>query len=276
MRFVRIFLILFVPFIIQAQKVDVGILLGGSNYSGDLTLDSKSIIRQTRGCFGVKTTFSFDEYFGLGIQFQRLDVVADDQISNKQWQKNRNLNFKSKINSIDFIGSIQLSKMIYKGYTPLGISLIGGYSIFTFNPRGKINGVYFDLHDLGTEGQGMPGYQSKYSLIAGALNFGIELTYSIHPRWQLFIQYLQRKTNTDYLDDISGNYVDYNLLLQLNGMMAAEFGNKLKAPQGSQRGNPVDNDWYQSFCVGLNYTLYQKKAIFENKKHKPSVLCPKF
>lgn len=52
------------------------------------------------------------------------------------------------------------------------------------------------------------------------------------PNLSLTVEFLWRQTNTDYLDDASTNYVDYDELKAQNGLLAAELGNKIKATGG--------------------------------------------
>ena len=216
-----------------------------------------------------------DEYFGIKFQYERLKVSANDALSNEDWQIRRNLNFKSKINTFDLIALINLRSILISQINFCNVYLIGGYSLFSFNPITNYNGREVELNPLGTEGQGMIGYKPKYNLTAGAINFGISIEYPFNPRCSIQSQLLLRKTNTDYLDDISNSYIDFNLLSQQNGLLAAELGNKINAPQGSQRGNPIDQDWFQSLNIGLSYKIFDRNSKERARTHKRSVHCPK-
>ncbi len=72
----------------------------------------------------------------------------------------------------------------------------------------------------------------------------------------------QRKTFTDYLDDVSSFYVDYQTLLNAKGPKAVEMayrGIPGQSPyasypaHGEQRGTPTEMDWY--YFAGLNIEI---------------------
>src|SRR5258708_5350638 len=72
-----------------------------------------------------------------------------------------------------------------------------------------------------------------------------------------------RKLFTDYLDDVSTNYVDQNLLLLNRGPKAVELayrGDELKngssyPPAGSKRGGSSVNDWYYFTMFTASFRL---------------------
>lgn len=104
-----------------------------------------------------------------------------------------------------------------------------GVSYFKFNPKANYNNQWVELKPLGTEGQGMPGYPEPYNLNSRALTFGFGNRFFLSSNISLTLEFLWRQTKTDYLDDASTNYVDYEALKQNNGLLAAELGNKIKA-----------------------------------------------
>ena len=94
-----------------------------------------------------------------------------------------------------------------------------------------------------------------------------------------------RKTNTDYLDDVSTTYVDENLLLQNRGSSAVNLaykGNLLPygspyPAAGTERGNPNDYDVYYFTGASLRFRVDAKgrKRKTETRPMKASVDCPK-
>lgn len=258
------------------QGLFAGLGMSASNYSGDLTRDNKAIIRQTSPGFGFHGGYMLDRFFGFRIGYEHLQVKANDAISDAEWQKKRNLNFSSIIHSADLTAIVEIIPLILPQGSRFNLQLTGGYSYFHFNPQGYWNGTKISLRDLGTEGQGMPGYKPKYNLHSDAVTLGAGARYTLSQHWSLQGLLLMRKTNTDYLDDLSSNYVDYNTLERQNGMLAAALGNKINAPGGSQRGNPVDNDWYQSVSVQLVYHLMPQRKSHEHLSQKKLLHCPKF
>jgi hypothetical protein len=90
-----------------------------------------------------------------------------------------------------------------------------------------------------------------------------------------------RITFTDYLDDVSGDYPDFELLSQFKGPTAVAIsyradelpgGTPIGELKSGSRGNARDNDWYffNSFTVGykLNVKEYykRKKSFSQGRK----------
>lgn len=272
-------ILIFALFYLQAahaQGFFGGLGFSASNYSGDLTRDNEAIIRQTSPGFGMHTGYMLDRFFGFRMGYEHLTVTANDAISAVEWQKKRNLNFSSIIHSVDLTAMVEIMPLIYPQGTRLNLQFTGGYSFFHFNPQGSWNGTKISLRDLGTEGQGMPGYKPKYNLNSDALTMGAGARYSLSQHWSIQGLLLMRKTNTDYLDDLSSDYVDYKTLESQNGSLAAQLGNKINAPGGSQRGNPIDNDWYQSVSIQLVYHIIPQLKTQERTSQRKLLHCPKF
>jgi len=92
----------------------------------------------------------------------------------------------------------------------------------------------------------------------------------------------QRKTFTDYLDDVSSFYVDRNTLLQAKGAKAVELawrtdelpGTNPYPAHGEQRGTPSEMDWYYFFGVNVEFKL----SIFKNNRNSKVLAyqrCPR-
>ena len=77
------------------------------------------------------------------------------------------------------------------------------------------------------------------------------------------IEFTQRKTFTDYLDDVSTTYVDYTLLNNAKGQQATDLawrGDELPGGRpypldGEQRGTPTEMDWFYFIGVTLEVKL---------------------
>ena len=89
--------------------------------------------------------------------------------------------------------------------------------------------------------------------------------------WAIFglsIEWGVRKTWTDYIDDISGNYVDPGLLADLNGELAAILSDRSIQQEipnaagnnnsGLQRGDSGRKDYYFFSMISLNIRLDRK------------------
>ncbi|MFN8332391.1 MAG: hypothetical protein U0T81_14435 [Saprospiraceae bacterium] len=143
----------------------------------------------------------------------------------------------------------------------------GGYSYFFFNPQGNWNGTKISLRILAPKDRECP-----------VINQSIISAFRCRYAWwrrQVFLTatrslqvYFDAQDQYRLPDDLSSNYVDYNTLNAANGTLAAALGNKINAPGGSQRGNPVDNDWYQSVSVQLVYHLLPQRRSHEHLSQK--------
>ena len=106
-------------------------------------------------------------------------------------------------------------------------------------------------------------FASKYKLTQISIPMGLGVKYKITDRINLGVDVGLRKTFTDYLDDVSGSYVNYFELQEGNGAVAAALGNRqgellgepLIVPTGTQRGNSARDDWYYNMGLTLSYTF---------------------
>ena len=122
-------------------------------------------------------------------------------------------------------------------------------SIFYFNPQTTLNGETYDLQPLGTEGQ----FQgNEYLLTQPAIAFGGGFKIDISYDWSINLELSARRLFTDYLDDVSTTYPDFDDLEEARGDIAVQLSdrslNGISEP-GRQRGNSQDRDMY--FFVGF-------------------------
>jgi hypothetical protein len=89
-----------------------------------------------------------------------------------------------------------------------------------------------------------------------------------------------RKLFTDYLDDVSGTYIDENLLLANRGSKSVELsyscgevkgGSPVYPTAGTQRGNPKLKDWYYFTGLTLSFRLLNGNLGGSGKE----ISCPK-
>ena len=261
---------------LSAQSLDIGLSLAGSNYSGDLTENSIIAIKQTNLGIGPNVRYELNDYLAVKVQYLYMVVEGSDLKSKREWQIQRTLQFRTAIHNVDILGQINLSGILFQQKKRWNPYLTLGLSYFNFNPKAKYQDQWVELKPLGTEGQGMKGYAEPYKLNSKALTFGFGGRYFFSPNLSLTVEFLWRQTNTDYLDDASTNYVDYDELKAQNGLLAAELGNKIKATGGSQRANSSDNDWIQSGSIGISYHFNSPFKGDSDRFKKKAISCPKF
>lgn len=191
------------------------------------------------------------------------NVEAFDSYSNSQWQKERNLNFKSPIKELS--AQFEFNFFNYKiggnenqNFSPY---IFLGLAGFNFNPQGQTSDGWVDLQTLGTEGQGLPGGPSKkkYALTQMSIPFGVGFKTGFSKGMCVGFEWGMRKTFTDYIDDVSTQYYDPTILAKDHGQLAAVLADQSKSKDpkysntGKQRGNPTNKDWY-SF-IGIVLTI---------------------
>jgi hypothetical protein len=159
------------------------------------------------------------------------------------------------------------------------------FNSYTFNDGRK---VY--LQPLSTEGQGLADYpdRKEYKLSQFALAFGSGVRVAVSNCTSLSLEFSQRKTFTDYLDDVSTTYIDKNKLMASKGKLAVdvafrtdEFNGSPYPPDGEQRGTPTEADWY--YYIGINAEINinclrnKFSGIAKQKGRSPRYTkCPRF
>lgn len=160
--------------------------------------------------------------------------------------------------------------------------LLLGVGYFHFKPTAKYidragnDRGYVNLYDLNVEATGLPAEvyaesPEKYSLWQLAIPMGLGVRWDIGRRLALGVEYIYRYTFTDYLDNVSGKYVDpalYNTYLDpQKAALAAEMQDKTwqivhegKATPGDNRGNPGVKDAYSTFGLTLIFKVPSKKT----------------
>ena len=185
-------------------------------------------------------------------------------------RKKRNLSFDSPLYEIGVNVEVSLNSFIKK-LDKYGINIYytSGVNIFNFSPKTSLrlpSGKYelIDLQPLGTEGQGISGYDEKYKLTQINIPFGIGVKFQLFDNIELGFEFAPRMTFTDYLDDVSESYVSYNDLIAAGRPLAAQLANRtgeylgtgpINIPTGTQRGNPNDNDWYFFGSTFISYNF---------------------
>ena len=240
-------------------------------YQGDLSGDFPDI-KTTHLSMGIDFGYKPGKIFAfyLGYTIGKLSG-ADSLVSGKE---KRNLHFYTLVHDFRLQTSIDLKAILRKiwpnkivgrsdfepGFT--GPNLILGVGMLKFNPKGEKNGQVYQLQKLGTEGQYIPNgnYGEPYKLWSFNIKYGFGMGYNLGRQLNLEAQLIYTKTFTDYLDDVSSEYPDYNQLIASdNGETTAFFtygGNDGSTkPKGSLRGNPGTQDSFITLGFKLTYTF---------------------
>lgn len=256
----------------------VGVSGGSTNYLGDL--DDDFTFRYTKPGIGVDVKYRMNPFMSLRVGAFRGWARAADSLSNNEARARRNLHFRTPITDInavvifDFIpNDLRFNRR--PKYVPY---VFGGLAFFSFRPQALFNGEWIDLQPLGTEGQttGLARYPEQYNLVQFAIPMGAGVRFALTDLIDLEIETGFRKTFTDYLDDVSGEYVaeeDLDLLSPLTQQLM-DRGDRREFPNGvadinGKRGDNTQADWYVYTNVRLNLILdWVKCPQFGGKKIK--------
>jgi len=241
-------------------KYNLELGAGLATYQGDLT-EKSTFFGQPGYAASIGSSYNLSNELSLGLGFSYMKLKADDKENNKAALKARNLNFESNVWDINL--TLQFSPYTAGKFTPY---IDAGAGLFHFNPR-TIDRYGHEQHleELGTEGQGMaiPG-NSYYLLTQFQIPFGAGIQYAMNNRMALKLDFLFRKTFTDYIDDVSTIYPDGSLIdKKLPIVKELAFrGDEIKPgavyPSGAQRGNADKKDFYYTGQVKFVYQLHKK------------------
>lgn len=251
--------------VFTSASAQMGWELGGwagvAYYFGDL--NTSFDVKHPGPAAGVMARYNFNDRLCWKLSINAGKVRADDKNSPNTFEQKRNLSFQTLIGEVT--GQLEFNFLPYNHgsrdefFTPY---LLGGLTVYNFNPKAEYQGELVELRPLGTEGQfrGEEYYATQLALAVGG-GFKIDLSY----RWSLNIEISGRQLFTDYFDDVSGEYPDMNSLEALRGVdgplavalsdRSVELGiDPAIGEEGRQRGNSKSNDRY--VYLGLSVLYY--------------------
>ena len=302
----------------------IGVSFDVLNYYGDLApLPEKfsTDFSLTRPGVGIFFSRKYGSFYSLQASFVYGTIRGSDHESadkndsqNGIFRYQRNLSFRNRIKELSVIGVFDLFKnqhtYIYRAsWTPYAFF---GVALFHNNPQGKVpmkdlngntlarGGEWVDLQPLGTEGQHASlnnsdvNYKIKpYSRIQAAIPLGAGVRVRIKSNLDISGEFGFRYVFTDYLDDVSRNYVDLGAFGNNELAKAMSYrSNEIVTPdhnyvsaydnqsynvlsgyghehQSNVRGNKNDRDIYTVMTLKVGYILKPKPAKSKKKYTKP-------
>ncbi len=246
--------------------------LGGSSTNGTHFLKDFNFKSIRYAVFG-GYRYHFSPLFAAKAVLTAGMLYGNDEFSDNAVRHNRNLNFRSPIIEASgqfeyyFYRNSQVGHRYHikhaKAFQHLNIDayVFAGFGTFFFNPKGKyINGSWYSLRPLSTEGEGLPGGPKEYSQFGVCVPLGIGFKYMIDDRWSVGLEISDRIwTSSDYIDDTHGNYYDNATILKDKGPIAAYFADPSlhdiggATGTGLERGDPTHNDTYMFTFVTVSY-----------------------
>jgi opacity protein-like surface antigen len=219
---------------------------------------------------------------GIRVEASFGTIKAEDAVLRKvkattYGRYERNLSFRSNITDFMVAAEIHPLYIIYKyeddreppRFSPY---LLGGIGFFSFKPQAQLNGAWIDLQPLSTEGQGFAEYPDRkpYKLSQVSFPLGLGVKYELSSRLNIRGEFVYRVLSTDYLDDVSTNYIDVSLYP--NYFTGAKLTNAFLlndrqyeldplhiTNEGDQRGNPKNNDAYFTFNIKVGLTFGRER-----------------
>lgn len=244
-----------------AQYSELGVYGGGSHFIGDV--GNYGIHLPQGYSTGLIFRNQFNDYYSVRAHFMYGTISNNDKFSSLDYRNVRNLNFASEI----FEGALIMEFNFFEFETGRRMNhspyIYAGLGLFRFNPTTTFEGEAVELQPLGTEGQGTSFVQrGRYGLNALSFPFGIGYRFTLNYVMGISIECGFRPTSTDYLDDVSGNYVNSGLLSAENGELAARLADRSIGGYenaGKPRGNSQTNDWYIFSGVTLFFKLTSRR-----------------
>ena len=271
----------FIPLLVHVQaqeRLHLDLFGGFSNYQGDLQ-DKFFTTSQAKAALGLGIKYDLTSHLSVRSNFVYATLSAADKFNKQADLRARNLSFQTRITELNVLLDYTFLDLEYHKLSPYVFGGIAGfhYNPYSFDTLG--NKIY--LKPLSTEGEGFTQYPDRkpYSLTQWSIPFGGGIRWRFTDNITLSYEIGLRKTFTDYLDDVSGKYIDKAVLSTLKGPVAVEMayrGAELKGGQpypaeGTIRGGSKFKDWY--YFSGLTVSI----GIGGNKrfgKGRGSVSCP--
>lgn len=260
-----------------------GISLDAANYFGDLAPKSKAAstnISFTRPAVSIFAHYRYAPNLTFRASFSWARIKGDDFESadpygeQSSYRYVRNLSFRNDIKELAFIGvwdifgnhGTFLNRAHFTPYVYLGVG------VFHHNPRGKAPetdkfgqplaeaGEWVALRPLGTEGQLSSAYDVKqYSVIQPSIPLGIGMRAELNKRWDFEFEVGYRYLFTDYIDDVSGLYVD---LGALDSPLAQAMSDRSREQVSADSGSPRDFEAINSTASLITYT-----SAYDNQQY---------
>lgn len=289
---------------IPRYPLEVGFTVGSTVFLGDLggtdgrgqtalaDLNGASM----RPAIGLYSRYNMGGHFSFRIDMNYLNLSGSDQLTGSNFNPTswppdregwfrfyRNLNFQTHVFEMTNSSEItphnfkltggRYSKAKQNVLSPYGVIGIG---FIVFSPEALYEGTWVPLRELSTEGQGLIEGKDPYSTVQFIIPVGLGLRWEHNHQWIFSLEVNHRFTFTDYLDDVSTDYVDPSIFetnfAANKASLAASLARRspeidpngrysyITAP-GQQRGNPGNNDAYFTISFRIGFYLKRSRQI---------------
>lgn len=264
---------------------DYGFSVGASNYLGDIGGKDKTRrdfladmkLAETRWNGGLFVRYRWRPKVSIKASFDYLRVQGDDKLSSNQGRHFRNFNFRNDIYELSATGEYffyedQDLGNTYRYRNSFRAYVFGGVGGFYTNPKSLYQGEWVKLRDYQNE-----GYAYKSVVLCIPMGVGFYFTFDKKHRFGFEANY--RKTFTDYIDDISGNYPDTppadpysrGLVLRTNELSPQEISDNPGAYKshtwGAKRGDKTNKDAYMTLNLSYSYVIRGKSSFYRARNN---------
>lgn len=263
-----------------------GASINSMNYFGDLAPASNvssTDFKFTRPGFSLSYGRKYGPIYWWRISFSWGTLRGDDFNSADPYNEVakyryvRNLHFRNRISELAYTLHFDLLENPYTylrrpEWTPY---VFIGFALLHHNPKARVpeedpysgrafenSGEWVALQPLGTEGQNSGLYNTKpYRRIQPAVPFGLGIKVRVADQWDIALEIGMRYLFFDYIDDVSGGYVDLGIF---DDPMARALSDRSQENMGGAKAKPRDFAIIEDVTTshtyvgmdGQSYTVY--------------------
>ena len=235
---------------------ELSIGLGGNMMMGDVgqVLSPSSELALQAGY-----RLQFHEHYAIKLSYGQGTMYANDANSSIDVREVRNMSVRTPYQHANGRLEVSFLPLTIPGWRFQHSPYLGlGLGIINFEPQGYYQGEWVNLRPLGTEGQGTSlSTDGLYANRAWTQPF----TLGWRGQWDgWFVIYGEAswvRTSSDYLDDVSGDYIDAAQLEAINGEAAGYFADRSLngATPGLPRGNDSNTDHWFDAHIGIGLLI---------------------
>ena len=270
-------------------SMDFGLNFGGSTYIGEVGNPGITegffenpfpfyiVPDQARYNVGLFYRYNFTQNIAARFEANWVRVAGADSLSDSPERRGRNLSFRTDIFEFSLLGEYAFfvkNDISRKSRIDFRADVFAGVGYMLYNPMGQLDGKWYDLRPLATE-----GIENEYSSGSLIIPMGVGFSWVFNKRIRAGMDFSYRFTFTDYIDDISTDYAFSNELPFVESFAFANrsdeafsrgdedvnaIGRSAYNP-GNRRGNPETNDGYfmaqfkVSYVINLSNSFYKAR-----------------